>query len=333
MAGTVPRVRAAVAGLQASRIYGCRHPLRPGDVRVSARALRQSGVRGQCDIRMDTHSRPPRGGLTLVELLVVVAVLAALVALLLPAVQSVRELGRRTACMNNLRNIDCAVYGYESAHRTFPVGCLECTTPAPRRQIAWNAFILPFAEEPGAAAAFDFRYAYNSPQNLQAAGCVVPMFLCPSTSRTRRTGRTTGDRNRNGRCDPGDGLAYTDYGGMFGVGYPVPQPLPEHAGVMRYERPTAAKDIVDGLSRTVAIAECTGRDAAYQSEWSNGQNIFDQRSTNPINASQNNEIWSDHPAEAGVVFSDCHVEFVHASIEQAVLLAMLTRDGGGQDRR
>jgi prepilin-type N-terminal cleavage/methylation domain-containing protein/prepilin-type processing-associated H-X9-DG protein len=282
---------------------------------------------------MDSPISFRRRGMSLVELLVVVAVLSALVALLLPAVQSVREAGRRTACMNNLRGIGCAIYGYESARRTFPVGCLECATKAPRKQIAWNAFILPFAEEPGAAAAFDFKFSFRSQQNRHAAGHVVGLFLCPSTSRTRRTGPTTGDRNKNGRWDAGDDLAYTDYGGMFGVGYSVPRPLPEHAGVMQYERPTPAKHVVDGLSQTALIAECTGRDGTYQSEWANGQNIFDQWHTTGINVTQNNEIWSDHPGMAGMVFCDGHVEFVHESVEQSVLLALLTRAGADRARR
>jgi len=282
---------------------------------------------------MDSVSRHSRAGMTLVELLVVAALVAALVALLLPAVQSAREAARRTSCMNNLRGLGCALYGFESARRTFPVGCLECSTPAPRKQIAWSAFILPFAEEAGAAAAFDIRYSYRSAENRRAGECVVRMFLCPSTTRTKRTGLTTGDRNRNGRWDPGDDLAYTDYGGMFGVGYPVPQPLPEHVGVMVYEAPTPAKAVTDGLSCTAAIAECTGRDATFQSEWINGQNIFDQSSTNRINVSQNNEIWSDHPAVAGMVFCDGHVEFVGESIEQGVLLGLLTRAGGSDARQ
>jgi len=269
-----------------------------------------------------------RRGMTLVELLVVVAVLAALVALLLPAVQSAREAGRRTACMNNLRGIGCAIYGYESARRVFPVGCLGCLTGSPRRQIAWNAYILPFAEEPGAAAAFDFAFAFRSEQNRSAAGHVVRMFLCPSTSRTRRTGLTTGDRNRNGRWDAGDDLAYTDYGGMYGVAFPGSTALPQHSGIMRYERPTRALQVTDGLSKTVMIAECTGRDATYNSEWANGQNIFDQWHANPINRTQDNEMWSDHPGMAGVVLADCHVEFLEESIDQSVLLGLLTRAGG-----
>lgn len=283
--------------------------------------------------RAPNGRRRARRGMTLVELLVVVAVVAALAALLLPAVQGTRELSRRVACGNNLRQIGIALHAFESAKGAFPVGCLECATKAPRRQIAWNVFILPFIEETGAAAAFDMRFSYKSAENRVAGGHVVPVFFCPSTARTGRTGPTTGDRNRNGRWDAGDGLAYTDYGGMYGVSHPVPPPLPAHAGVMRYENPTRVRQVADGLSRTVAVAEDTGRDETYQSEWANGQNIFDQRSSNPINGDQNNEIWSDHPDLAGVVFCDGHVEFLAESIQQAALLALLTRAGGPSPAR
>ena len=266
--------------------------------------------------------------MTLVELLVVVAVLAAMVAILLPAVQGTREIARRVTCGNNLRQIGLALHAFESARGTLPVGCLECATRAPRRQIAWNVFLLPYFEEAGAAAAFDMRFSYKSAENRRAGGCVVPSFLCPSTMRTGRTGRTTGDRNRNGAWDAGDDLAYTDYGGMYGVSYPVAKPLPEHAGVMQYEKPTRIRQVTDGLSRTVAVAEDTGRDASFQSEWANGQNIFDQWHANPINADQNNEIWSDHPGLAGAVFCDGHVEFLHEATAQPVLISLLTRAGG-----
>lgn len=270
-----------------------------------------------------------RRGVTLVELLVVVAVIAILIALLLPAVQGAREAARRTVCANNLRELGCGVYGHESARKVFPVGCLGCQGPPfPLRQVSWNVFLLPFVEQAAAADAFDTTYSFRSAENRGAAGVVMPLFLCPSVSRTARKGLTTGDRNGNGQWDPGDNLAYTDYGGMFGVGYSIPKPLPEHAGVMQYERPTAAKHVTDGLSNTVLVAECTGRGTSYQSEWANGQNIFDQWNTNPINRSQNNEIWSDHPGMAGVVFCDGHVGFFNESIEQAVLLALLTRAAG-----
>jgi prepilin-type N-terminal cleavage/methylation domain-containing protein len=273
---------------------------------------------------------PLRGGMTLVELLVVVAIVAALVALLLPAAQAAREAARRTACVNNLRNIGCGLYGFESSKRRFPVGCLECSTPGARRQIAWNAYLLPWIEQTAVADIFDFRFSYRSAENSKAAGTVVPLFLCPSTTTTKRLGTTTGDRNRNGRWDPRDDLAYTDYGGMYGVGLPTDVVLSEHLGMMVYERPTEARDVIDGLAHTIVIAECTGRDAGspmFNPEWANGQNIFDQWHTNPINVTQNNEIWSDHPEGACFCLADGHVEFLHETIDQGVLIALVTRAG------
>ena len=60
-------------------------------------------------------------GFTLIELLVVIAIIAVLIALLLPAVQSAREAARRQ-CVNNLKQIGLAVYNYESASGSYPMG-------------------------------------------------------------------------------------------------------------------------------------------------------------------------------------------------------------------
>ncbi|HEX6960264.1 MAG TPA: DUF1559 domain-containing protein, partial [Lacipirellula sp.] len=96
-----------------------------------------------------------RRAFTLVELLVVTAIIGVLVAILLPAVQAAREAARRSSCSNNLRQIGLALQNHHAAHGKFPPGR---GTPTPRI-FSPHAYLLQFLEQNPVAARVDLADA------------------------------------------------------------------------------------------------------------------------------------------------------------------------------
>lgn len=90
--------------------------------------------------------RQKRPGFTLVELLVVVAIIGVLVALLLPAVQSAREAARRSQCQNNLKQQAIAMHNYHDTFLVLPAGLMGSTS-SPDDGFGWGTAILPFVEQ------------------------------------------------------------------------------------------------------------------------------------------------------------------------------------------
>jgi prepilin-type N-terminal cleavage/methylation domain-containing protein/prepilin-type processing-associated H-X9-DG protein len=276
-------------------------------------------------------------GFSLVELLVVITIIGILISLLLPAVQSAREAARRMGCSNNLHQLGIALGCYEEVHGVFPTGCLGCRTQigklASLKMISWNVATLPYIEQQSVFELFHYEVSAKDKLNRAAVGEVISTFLCPSTT---RVALTTGDVNGNGTWQPGDGMAFTDYGGLYGVeGAGRNAPFgssyllnDQSLGVMLYEVPTAPSMVVDGLSNTVAIGECADRGIGEDSEWANGQNCFAQDQYTHVNQSTNNELHSNHIGGANVVYCDGHVGFFGETLDQAVLIAALTRAGG-----
>ena len=117
------------------------------------------------------HHRPHRRGFTLIELLAVIAIIAVLVSLLLPAVQQAREAARRSQCRNNLKQIGIALHNYADAFGTFPPGRIVNPVSGQGHCFSAYAHLLPYIEQQALYDMIDWN------ANPDAARPVIPTCL------------------------------------------------------------------------------------------------------------------------------------------------------------
>lgn len=127
----------------------------------------------------------PSPAFTLVELLVVMAVIGILVALLLPAVQSAREQARGITCRNNLRQMGLATHLFHDTFNHYPVARVYPRMDDPPelscggQQPSWFVHILPYLEQQAAFGKWDlFGHYEDHPDDVRAT--VISTYLCPS---------------------------------------------------------------------------------------------------------------------------------------------------------
>jgi len=116
---------------------------------------------------------------------VVIAIIAVLIALLLPAVQQAREAARRSQCRNNLKQLGLALHNYHDTHGAFPPGLFnninQWATLAASERIGWFSQILPYIDQAPLYNQWttEFRAGVNG-LSFSLRKSVVPMLLCPS---------------------------------------------------------------------------------------------------------------------------------------------------------
>src|SRR5687767_7922042 len=134
---------------------------------------------------MNSFIRKRVAGFTLVELLVVIAIIGVLISLLLPAVQAARESGRRTECINHLKQVGLAFHNYHDNYKHFPTGGswpweVQPLIHAPRNEQPgfgpnWAVQILPYIEQ---EALLETAVTANSVASIRDKP--IKYFLCPS---------------------------------------------------------------------------------------------------------------------------------------------------------
>jgi prepilin-type N-terminal cleavage/methylation domain-containing protein len=180
-----------------------------------------------------------RPAFTLIEMLAVIGVIGILVALLLPAIQSTRELARRSGCANNLTQLMSACAQYESAHAVYPPGVVTGVRPvrnsAKGYHHSWLVQILPFCEQTTLWRSVDKSVSVYHPNNDAISQLNLPLHRCPSDL----------------GAFPGPlGTSYA------GVHHDVEAPIDiDNHGVFFANSRLRRIDVDDGLSHTIFIGE------------------------------------------------------------------------------
>lgn len=125
-----------------------------------------------------------RSGFTLIELLVVISIIATLMALILPAIQSAREAARRTQCQNNLKNITLAAINYAEAHRGVlpPAGVHERLSMAVGlvAKYNWVLELLPHLDQQAIYERWNKAAVFNGGSNQLVGRANISVLTCPN---------------------------------------------------------------------------------------------------------------------------------------------------------
>jgi len=119
-----------------------------------------------------------QSGFTLLELCVVIAIIALLVALIFPAVRSARPAARRYACKNNLKQIGIALHNYHDKYGSFPPA--DTVDENGNRLHSWRTLILPFLGQEPLYNRIDLAKPWDDPVNANAFQTHLPCYSCPN---------------------------------------------------------------------------------------------------------------------------------------------------------
>jgi prepilin-type N-terminal cleavage/methylation domain-containing protein len=187
-----------------------------------------------------------RRGTTLIELLVVIAIIGVLIALLLPAVLSVRQAASSLRCKNNLRQLATGLHHFHDQRGHFPPSMASRRSKDNDNFLFWQTFVLPFIEQSNVydeVMKSDHRGQLNNfftPHPARER--VISSFACPSDSRVHEAWFVPASRI----ATP---IALSSYVGNYGSS------VRDASGVLFCDSKVSITSITDGSSNTLLIGE------------------------------------------------------------------------------
>lgn len=266
-------------------------------------------------------NRSTRSGLTLVEVLIVIAILLVLIFFFLPMTRNIREGANRMTCRNNLKQILLASHSYDSMGNTnpgptkgapesrdefLPTGCFG-PGKVPEDRLSWMVTILPYLEADSVYRTFQLDKEFD--ENLDASRARMKCYVCPASHEADRN-----DFN-------------TPYIAMAGMGSGAPSQAAGSPGngFMGYDRLTTLGMIRDGTSNTLAIMETRSNMGTWAQGGSSNLRGFDPTDF-PIIGDK--RPFGGHAGGMNAAWADGSVRFVTSKADPKILAAMITIDGG-----
>jgi prepilin-type N-terminal cleavage/methylation domain-containing protein/prepilin-type processing-associated H-X9-DG protein len=185
----------------------------------------------------------PRAAFTLIEMLVVIAIISILIALIIPAVQKVRAAAKRLDCSNHLRQLGVALTHYHDERGSLPMGTTPLRPNGEHAYMTWLTRLLPYIEQEGvwlrALAEYRVQPSPFRPTAHMNLASPVSLFSCPSDPRGPGPHPTLAHRT----------VGVTSYLGVLGTDHI------KNDGVLFKASATRLTDITDGASNTLLVGE------------------------------------------------------------------------------